>query len=504
MKAALLLALAGCGGGGGGGDGAPVTPPPTVAFTDPLVYSNAQGGSIVDANENSSVTPGTVTVAGQALSYTATAGHLIARRLGTDAPDATMFYVAYTLNGSNPATRPVTFFYNGGPGSATVWLHMGSFGPKRLDAKAPRTDVPVPFPLVDNAESILDLTDLVFVDAVGAGYSTAVAPNTNRNFWGVDSDAAVFRDFIRRYVSVNNRGASPKFLFGESYGTTRSAVLARLMESAGIRLSGVVLQSSVLNYNSNCGLRESGQGCAGFLGTYGAVGAWFQMTSPPVNVAGLGTFAQELRGLTDNFYGPAISTFFATRAIPDPANLQVLTNATGITVARWQANFNMGPDTFRQVLRPGEILGRYDARMSATNVPAGYDISSAFIDSSFASGLSGYLTNTLRFTTPSSYTTLGNAINFWNFTHDGLSLPDAVPDLATAMTLNPRLKVLAVSGYHDLATPWFVTERDLQRLGANPNILVRNYSGGHMTYLDDATRAAQRADLVEFYRSALQ
>jgi hypothetical protein len=389
-KLAVLLALAGCsGGGGGGGDSPPVVTPPQVTYTDPLVYSSLGGGSIAEPNENTAVTQGTITIAGQALSYTATAGHLVARKLGTDAADATMFYVAYTLNNSNAATRPVTFFYNGGPGSATVWLHMGSFGPKRLDAKAPRVDVPVPFPLVDNAESILDITDLVFVDAVGAGLSTAVAPNTNRTFWGVDSDAAVFRDFIRRYLAVNNRTASPKFLFGESYGTTRSAVLARLMESAGIRLSGVVLQSAVMNYNSNCGLIEAGFGCSGFLGTYGAIGAWFQMTNPPVNVAGLGPFSEQLRGLTNNFYAPAITTFFATHVPPDPASLQQLTNVTGISVPRWQSNFNLGPDLFRQVLRPGEILGRYDGRMSATNVPAGYDISSAFIDSSFSTGLAG-------------------------------------------------------------------------------------------------------------------
>ena len=506
--ALLLLALAGCGGGGGPENSVTVIPPPggqTFNYTDPNAYTGSPNASLSTPNENTSVTQGSVTVGGQAIAYTATAGHLTARRLGTDAADASMFYVAYTANGRDPATRPVTFFYNGGPGSATVWLHMGSYGPKRLDAQAPSQDIPTPFALVENAESMLDVSDLVFVDAVGAGYSQAISPNRNQTFYGVDADAGVFRDFIRRYIAVNGRAASPKFLFGESYGTTRSAVLVRALETAGVRMSGVVLLSSVLNYNTNCGLGFNVQiSCVGYFPSYGAIGAWHQKTNPAVPVSGLPAFAQQLRDLANNVYQPSVTAFFATQAVPPPATLQSFSNATGIPVSDWQANLNLPPDAFRIRLMPGFVLGRYDARMSVVGASPNIDISNSFISTSFDVGLRGYLTDTLRFTTPSIYTFLAPAINTWDFSHDGNSLPDVVPDLLTALTLNPRLQVLAVSGYHDLATPWFQTERDIARMGGHPNVRVRNYSGGHMIYLDNASRIAQKADLAEFYRTATQ
>src|SRR5258705_2160610 len=251
FAAALLLAA--CGGGGGGGNSSTPNPPAAV-FTDPVTYASGPNASLASAAEITAVTRHQLVLNGVTLNYTATAGHMTAKALGTGAAQASFFYVAYTVDGRDAATRPVTFFYNGGPGSATVWLHLGSFGPKRLAAGAPSTSVPTPFPLVDNAESLLDVSDLVFVDAVGSGLSQAIAPNSNRTFWGVDEDAGAFRDFVMTYAIVMNRAASPKFLFGESYGTTRSAVLANKLEAAGVGLKGVVLQSSVLNYNNNCGL----------------------------------------------------------------------------------------------------------------------------------------------------------------------------------------------------------------------------------------------------------
>jgi carboxypeptidase C (cathepsin A) len=506
--ALLLLALAGCGGGGGPGSSVTVIPPPggaTLVYTDSNVYSSSANASLQTPNEITSVTQGTVTAGGQPIAYTATTGHLTARHLGTDEADASIFYIAYTANGRDPATRPVTFFYNGGPGSATVWLHMGSYGPKRLDVQAPSQDIATPFALVENTESMLDVSDLVFVDAVGSGFSQAISPNRNQTFWGVDADAGVFRDFIRRYVAVNNRAASPKFLFGESYGTTRSAVLAKALETAGVRLSGVVLLSSVLNYNTNCGLGFTiTVTCAGYFPSYGAIGAWHQRTNPAVPVSGLPAFAQQLRDIANVSYEPASTAFIATRAVPDPATLQTFTNVTGITVADWQSQLNLAPDGFRVRLLPGFVLGRYDARMSVPGNSPGIDISNTFISTSFAVGLQGYMTDTLRFTNPSVYTFSSGAINTWDFSHDGNGLPDVVPDLLAALTLNPRLQVLAVSGYHDLATPWFQTERDIARMGGHPNVRVRNYSGGHMIYLDNASRIAQKADLAEFYRTATQ
>ena len=503
FAAALLLAA--CGGGGGGSSNGDTTTP-GAAFTDPVTYGSGPSASLSSAQEITAVTRHQLVLGGTTLDYTATAGHMTALALGTGTPQASFFYVAYTVDGRDPATRPVTFFYNGGPGSATVWLHLGSFGPKRLVASAPSTAVATPFPLVDNAESLLDMSDLVFVDAIGAGFSQAIQPNTNRTFWGVDTDAGVFRDFVMRYATVNNRGASPKFLFGESYGTTRSAVLANMLEVAGVSLKGVVLQSSVLNYNANCGLFAPVTiPCTGDIPTYAAVGAWFGR-SPSPSPENLAPFIAQARTLASTQFDPAVRRFLSAATPPDASLLAQLVTTTGMALPHWQARFNMDPTYFHDNFSPGTVLGYYDARVTA---PAGSslaredDPSSTFITPSFQQAITAYLANDLRYTTPSSYVLLGNAINSWNFSHDGRGFPDTVPDLAAAMARNPRLKVFSANGYHDLVTPFYTTELDIARFGANANIVVRNYSGGHMTYLDDTARVQQKADMVQFYQSAL-
>jgi carboxypeptidase C (cathepsin A) len=511
---AAWLALSACGGSGSSGGGGIAPPPPTPPtlpppangnqpYADPTIYSTARFASLPSAVEAAAITRHQITLRGNTIDYTATAGHLTARS-ATGAEQASFFYVAYTVDNQNAATRPITFFYNGGPGSASVWLHLGSFGPKRLVTGAPSTSAPTPFPLVDNQETLLDTTDLVFVDAVGTGYSQAIAPNTNQTFWGVDQDAGVFRDFVVRYLAVNNRQDSPKFLFGESYGTTRSAVLANLLETAGVSLSGVVLQSAVLNYNANCGVLTLVLSCAAYLPTYSAAGAWFNLTSPPQS--NLPLFAQQMRDYTAQTYAPAVTAFLATRNLPAATVFDQLTNFTGIPVSLWQADFNLDPGTFQSRLVPNLLIGRYDARMSAavgSPLASQGDPSSTFITAQFVAAIADYLVSFLQYGNASTYVLLSNAIATWNFSHDGNQVPDTIPDLAAALAQNPDLKVLAVSGYHDLATPFYLTELDLARLGSLPNVGVRNYAGGHMTYLDDISRPQERADLEVFYRSAL-
>jgi carboxypeptidase C (cathepsin A) len=499
---AVALLLAGCGGGGGSSGSAP---PPAPTFTDPVLYSTVATASLPSAAEISAVTHHQLMLGGATLNYTATAGHLTAHGLISNAPEATFFYVAYTLDGANASTRPVTFFYNGGPGSATVWLHLGSYGPKRLATGDPATTAPTPFPLVDNAESLIDVSDLVFVDAVGTGLSEAIAPNVNQSFWGVDADAAVFRDFVIRYLAANNRGASPKFLFGESYGTTRSAVLASMLESAGVGLNGVVLQSSVLNYNVACGVIAPIVSCAGHLPSYGAVGAWYNLDNPNPAPSALPAFTAQMRALATDQYDPAVTAFLATRTPPPAALLPQLVSTTGMPLAGWQARFNMDPDFYHANLIPGTLIGLYDARVSApigSALAIGGDPSSTFIDASFASTITAYLNGDLQYTNPSSYVLVSNAIQTWSFAHDGQPLPDTIPDLAAALAQNPQLQVLSLNGYHDLVTPFFRTERDLARLGPMPNVQLRLYLGGHMTYLDDGSRALAKADLAQFYHGA--
>lgn len=496
----LLLTLAAC--GGGGGSPSPATPPvdDRPGLTDTTVYSSARDASLPGAVEAAAVSTQTLSVGGQTLSYTATAGHLIARD-AAGAAQASVFYVAYTRPGADAATRPVTFFYNGGPGSASVWLQLGSFGPKRLVTGVPDTALPRPFAMVDNAEHLLGESDLVFINAVGTGYSQAIAPFTNRSFWGVDADAALFRDFILRYLAANNRAASPKYLFGESYGGPRTAVLARRLQEAGVMLDGLVLQSPAMDYNSNCGI-TTGQGCGGYLPSFAAVGAFHRLTQPvPTDV---NAWATQARTYADTVYGPALQAWLADRQ-PTPALWQPLADLTGLPAGRWQTALDVSAGGYRQWLIAGQLLGRYDGRMKAavgSALAAEGDPSSTWIGDSFAQGIATHLRDQLGYRNASTYVVLSNAINDWDFSHAGRPLPDTVPDLAAALAQNPRLRVLAVSGYHDLATPFHLTETDLARVDAR-RVTIRNYAGGHMSYLDDATRIAQLADMKAFYANTL-
>jgi len=506
--AATALGLAACGGGGGGSSPSPTLPPlgpGENALDDGTSYSTSRTASLpAGVVEGAAVTRHSIVLGGSTLAYTATAGHLVARDPSSNAEEASFFYVAYTADGANAATRPVTFFYNGGPGSASIWLHLGSFGPKRLVTGDPATNAPTPFPLVDNAETLLDVSDLVFVDAIGTGYSEAISPNTNQTFWGVDKDAAAFRDFVVRYLAANGRNASPKFLFGESYGTTRTGVLSHLLETAGVSLKGIVLQSSVLNYATNCDQVNITVSCAGYLPTYGEVGAYYSLTNP-VPADG-DAYAAQMRSFTANTYDPALSTWLTSRTPPSAGLATQLQNLTGLAASQWQARLNVDPGTVQYNLVAGQLIGRYDARVSAplgSALASEGDPSSTFISAQFGAAIGPYLGNTLHYSNASSYVTLSNAINSWNFSHDGNGVPDVIPDLAAAMAQNPALKVLSVSGYHDLATPFHQTERDLSRLDPNPNITVKVYSGGHMTYLDDASRVKEKADVRAFYQSAL-
>jgi carboxypeptidase C (cathepsin A) len=496
-----VILLAAC--GGGSGPAAPPLGPGEQALDDPTDYSSQPDAALPGATEAAAVTRHSLVMAGRSIAYTATAGHLIARHPTTQAAQASVFYVAYTADGALPAARPVTFFYNGGPGSASVWLQLGSFGPKRLVTGVPQTSAARPFPLVDNADSLLDTTDLVFVNAVGSGRSQAIAPFRNRSFWGVDADAELFRDFIVRYLQVNGRGASPKFLFGESYGGPRTAVLARRLQDAGIALDGLVLQSPALDYNSNCSIAGPATlSCAGYLPTYAAVGAFHRLTDPvPTD---LDAWVLQALAFTTQSYAPAVAAWLAA-ATPAPDLWLPLAGLTGLPAAQWESGFNPGPDRLRNALLPGQLLGRYDGRMAApvgSALAAEGDPSSTWITSSFAAAIDSHLRDTLRYGNASTYVLLSNAIQYWDFRHDGRSLPDTVPDLAAALAQNASLRVLAINGLHDLATPFHVTETDLARL-ASDRVQVSNYAGGHMSYLDDGTRAAQKAALVAFYGSVL-
>ena len=492
---AVLAAAAACGGAGGDAGN---------QYVDSNLYSMAATAALSTPNETTAVTHHSVTLGGTAIAYTATAGHLTALA-ATQAAEASIFYVAYTADGATAATRPVTFFFNGGPGSATVWLHLGSFAPKRLETGVPATTQTVPFPYVDNSESLIDTSDLVFVDAVGTGLSEAVAPNTNQTYWSVDADAAVLRDFVTRWLAVSGRAASPLFLYGESYGTVRVPVITRLLETAGTRVNGVVEQSSVLDYNSNCSI-ESGAptvNCAGFLPSYAAVGSYYDLATAAS--PDLDAFLGVVSSYADSTYAPDAATWLADGTLPAADHVAALVAFTGLPAAVWDRQFDVDYDTFRHNLIADTTLGVYDGRVSApvgSALDADDDPSNTFVEPGFEAAIKTVLPGELGYTNPSTYVITSDAINTWNFSHGGRSLPDVVPDLSAALSLDPSLKILFLGGQHDLITPFHQTELDLARLASGAPVATHFHPGGHMTYLDDGSRPLMKAELAAFYAAA--
>lgn len=509
--AAFLLVA--CGGGGGSAPTPippPVTPPVTTpppvtvpgAYADPVFYSPAGNASLQAGVEGAAVVSAQMTLAGKSFSYKATTGHLTATDAATGKPVASFFYTAYTAGAQDVAKRPVTFFYNGGPGSASLWLHLGSFGPRRVVTSVPALTMPSPSQMVDNQETLLGHSDLVFVDAIGTGYSAAIAPKTNQDLWGVDADAAAFRDFVMRYVAVNGRQASPKYLFGESYGGPRTGVLANLLEVAGVKLTGIVLQSPAMNYNSNCGVLAPGTvSCEGYIPSYAATSAYHKVATPALS--DFTSYMQQARTFSANVYRPAVTAYLAGQTATSPQLIAQLVEYTGLSPLTWSA-LSLTPEQYRANLMTGVKIGRYDGRIAAnqgTPLANGSDPSHTLIDAAFVTNINKYINTELGYTALTSYQISNAIVNQWNFSHDNKLLPDTIPDVAAAMAINPALKVVAMSGYYDLATPFYQTELDMARLGNNPNIIIKNYHGGHMSYLDDNARKAQWADMKALYNN---
>ncbi len=474
--------------------------------------------------ETTSVTDHELTLDGKTIAYKATAGTLLID--GEDEkPYGIVFYVGYTAGGAGDARkRPVTFLYNGGPGSASLWLHMGSVGPVRVATASPEATGAAPYQVSPNAYSLLDKTDLVFVDAVGTGYSRPVGKAAIKNFAGTDQDVQAFAKFIQKYVSVNHRWNSPKFLFGESYGTTRSAALVDALENAGMSFNGVVLMSTILNYYVHA--PGSDAEFIGNLPSYAAIGWHFE------KVAHAGreetAFLNEVRAYARGPYAEALARGQNLPAEQVDAVAAKVAGYTGLSAAFVkEANLRVSPSRFRKELLRDQrmIIGRYDARFEGTDADAagenpGYDPSSTGITGAFVSAFHDYLDRDLKYTSKETYYPRGPKVNEeWDHKHrapgmgggpgaQGPPLSDAyvAGDLADAMRKNPRLRVLSVNGLFDLATPFFITEYDLGHMELEPklrgNVEFAYYHSGHMIYLNVDALKQLKADLAAFYARA--
>lgn len=463
-----------------------------------------------------------ITLGGKTLKYTATAGTLIIRD-EDDKPYGSIFYVAYTLDGAEAKSRPVSFLYNGGPGSATLWLHMGSFSPVRISTDSPNPTAGPPFKLVSNDASLLDKSDLVFIDAPLTGYSRAVGKATAKDFTGVDQDLRAFDRFIVRYISVNQRWNSPKFLIGESYGTTRSAALADMLGNDGVQLNGVVLISSILNYNVRAGGYDTLY--IANLPSYAAA-AWY-FNKIPSKPADLAAWVQQAREFAS---GPYAQALFAGHNLPAAqldAVAKEVSRLTGLSVDYVkEANLRISPSRFRkEVLRQDrKTLGRYDMRFEGVDLDAAgeapsYDASDAGISGAFIAALHDYLERDLKYESTDAYRPSANPAGEWDWKHKPTSggpgmgggeqaQPYVAADLASAIRKNPHLKVFSANGYFDLATPFFATEYDLSHMNLEPslrgNVQFGYYPSGHMIYLNVDALRQLKDDLAGFIAKAAQ
>jgi len=440
-------------------------------------------------------------------------------------PVAHMFYVAYFKTGANADDRPITFFYNGGPGSSTMWLHMGSLGPKYVET-AGDTHLPgAPYKLIDNSNSLLDVSDEVFIDMPGTGFGRLAGKDAGKAFWGVDQDAEAFARFIARFLVKYGRWNSPKFLFGESYGTMRSAVLANILENEkSIDLNGVMMLGQIFNAPMAMGVGGSKPGMdlpyALVLPTYAAT-AWYHKKLSPQPPA-LEPFLKEVEEFALGEYMHALAEGNNLSDAERQSVAQKLHDYTRLPVAYvLKADLRVNGGEFEKTFddEEGMTTGRYDTRFLGPTLDplsqgAQYDPQSAAISSAYFSLVNLYLRQNLKYGEGQTY--LPGALfdgQRWDMSRGGArggfssaTGLNVSADLADAMKTNPRLKVMVNDGYYDLATPFFAAEYEEEHLPI-PASLTKNieydwYEAGHMAYIRDECRKQLHDRVAAFIKSA--
>ena len=460
----------------------------------------------IPPEERTAVTHHTARIAGQTIAYTATAATYVIKDDAGN-PKATMFYVAYTKDGADAAHRPVSFVYNGGPGSASLFTHLG-MGPRRVVLTPDGHGMPAPYSMTDNEESYLDATDLVFIDAIGTGYSRP-APGENRaQFYGVIQDANWFADFIYQYITRNERWASPKFLIGESYGTTRSAELAGVIQQRHqIYLNGVVLVSAVAFANFGGDDRN-----VYFLPTY-ITSAWYHHLLPPdLQSLSIDQVAQKAREFAHGEYAAALDK--GDQISPDDYKkvVQDIARFTGLKPSYIeQANLRISSFRwFKELLRDQRrTVGRLDSRFLGMDADAAgerdeYDPSEASYEGAYVATFQDYVRRDLGWKNEVNlmyYAITGN-VRPWDQTGN----TEVASVLRSAMTEQTHLKLLVVCGYYDLATPFNGIEHTVNHMGLEPpirkNVSFTYYQSGHMVYIDDKERAKLHHDVTGFINAS--
>jgi carboxypeptidase C (cathepsin A) len=463
-----------------------------------------------------SITNHTATIDGKEIKYTATAGKLVMKSYEGD-PKALMFFIAYTKDGvEDIGKRPITFAFNGGPGSSSVWLHLGMLGPKRVKIPDDASAVPPPYGLVSNPYSLLDLTDLVFIDPVSTGFSRPVEGEEKGQFHGYEEDLRSVGHFIHDYVTKYGRWRSPKFLAGESYGGLRSAGLSgHLRERYNMALNGIVMVSPAINFLTLGFSPGNDLPYILFVPSYAAT-AWYHKALPgDLQQLSLEELVRQAEEFARNEYTLALMKGHSLGDDERNAVAERLSRLTGLSkdfVER--ANLRIDMQRFgKELLRErGRTIGRYDSRFTgidADNVGERpeYDPSGAVIFGPFTAAINDHLRNDLKFEDHQVYEVLTGNVQPWNYGRENRS-PDASDTLRETMSANPFLKLFLALGHYDLATPPSTVTYSVDHMRLpeelQKNITARYYEGGHMMYIHEPSIKKLREDLEEFFEAALE
>jgi carboxypeptidase C (cathepsin A) len=484
-------------------------PPPVPAPAAPPAASPA-----APSVDTTSKTKHSIQINGKALAYTATAGTLILKK--DDKPWASMFYVAYTRDDvQDVAKRPITFAFNGGPGSSAVWLHLGALGPRRVDMGPDGQQPKPPYRLVDNEDTALEFTDLVFIDPVTTGFSRAAPGEKDAQFHGFDGDLESVAEFIRLYLTRAERWRSPKFLAGESYGTTRSAALSQyLLDNDGIYLNGIALISTVLNFETISFARGNDLPYALFLPSYTAA-AWYHKKLPKELQGDLEKALGEARRFAGNEYNAALMKGDKLTA-PERADVvRELARLTGLSEQYiGESDLRVTEQRFtKELLRDQrKTLGRYDSRLEGEDSDAAgetpdYDPSYASVQGVFTAMFNDYVRAELKYDSDMPYQVLTGKVQPWNYDRFQNRYVNVAEMLREAMTQNPSLRVMIANGYYDLATPFFATEYTVNHIGLEPalsnHISLTYCDAGHMLYTKKSCLDGLHGAMSDFYQKAL-